>query len=81
MLGLKNNKLILKIYNLGLTPKLLRPDFCSFWKFGQAVLIRVLMLNFETSCINTPLHHEHVNVISAKISFIEKKLQIIFGQK
>ena len=31
-----------------LTPKGLRPIFCSFLKFGQAILVRVLMLN----CLN-----------------------------
>ena len=29
-----------------LTPKLLWPVFCSFMKFGQVILVRVLMLNF-----------------------------------
>ena len=29
-----------------LTPKLLWPIFCSFLKFGQAILVRVLMINF-----------------------------------
>ena len=29
-----------------LTPKLLWPIFRSFLKFGQAILVRVLMLNF-----------------------------------
>ena len=34
----------------------------------------VLMLNFETSCANRPLHNKHENVICAKILFVEKKL-------
>ena len=29
-----------------LTPKLLWPIFCSFLKFGQPILVGVLMLNF-----------------------------------
>ena len=29
-----------------LTTKLLWPGFCSFLKFGQPILVRVLMLNF-----------------------------------
>ena len=37
-------------------------------------MVRVLMLNFETSCIDKPLHDEHENVICAKKSFIEKSL-------
>ena len=32
--------------------------------------MRVLVLNFETLCINMPLHNEHDNLISAK-SFLE----------
>ena len=34
-------------------------------------MIRILTLNFETSCTNIPFHNEHGNVISAKRSFIE----------
>ena len=55
-----------------LTPKILRPIFFSFLKFGHAILIRVLMLNFETSCTNRPLHNKHENAICAKKAFIEK---------
>ena len=29
-----------------LTPKVLRVEFCLFLKFGQAILVRILMLNF-----------------------------------
>ena len=32
----------------------------------QAIVIRVLMLNFETSCANRSLYNEHINVICAK---------------
>ena len=56
-----------------LTLKALRPFFSLFLKFGHAILGRVLMLNFVSSCINTPLHTEHENVICAKKSFIEEK--------
>ena len=31
---------------LVLTPKLFWPIFCLFLKFGQPILVRVLMLNF-----------------------------------
>ena len=33
-------------YPRELTPKVPRPLFCSILKFGQAILVRVLMLNF-----------------------------------
>ena len=44
-------------------------------------MIRVLMLNFETSYIKRLLHNEHEKLICTKKSFIEKMLQMIFGQK
>ena len=57
-----------------LIPKLLWPIFCFFLKFEQAILVRVLMLNFETSCTKRPLHNQHKNVFCRKKSFIEKRL-------
>ena len=32
--------------NYFLTPNCLRPTFCLFLKFRQAIIVRVLMLNF-----------------------------------
>ena len=66
------------IMNCVLTSKIVRSIFCSCLKFGRAILVRVLCLIFETSCINRPLHNEHKNI---KKSFIKKRLYTIFGQK
>ena len=63
-----------------LIPKILRPIFCSFLKFGQGILARVMMLKFEISCTNRPLHNEHENVICAKKPFIEKSYNQLFGK-
>ena len=49
-------------------------------KFGQAILIRVLKLNIETSYTNRPLHNEHENVIFAKKSFIEKSYKQVLSK-
>ena len=57
-----------------LTPNCPRPTFCLFLKFGQAIKVRVLMLNFETSCTNRTPHNEYENLICAKKSFVEKQL-------
>ena len=43
-------------------------------------MVRVLMLNFETSCTNTPLHNEHENVICTKKLFIEKSYKQLSGK-
>ena len=43
----KSQNLCVQIHiNCTLTPKVLRPVFCSFLKCGQPILVRVLMLNF-----------------------------------
>ena len=62
-----------KSFRIGFSTSV-RPIFCLFLKFGQAILVRVLMLKFETFCINRPLVNEHKNAICAKKSFIERRL-------
>ena len=57
-----------------LVPTCLRSIFCLFLKFGQVIVIRVLMLNFLDSCTNRLSHKKYGNVIIVKRSLIEKKL-------
>ena len=38
-------------------------------------MFKALMLNFETFCVNRPLHNEYGNVISSKRSFMEKSYE------
>ena len=68
-------------FNDNLIPKVFRLVSYSFLKFGHAILVRVLMLNFETFCNNGPFHNENGNVNCAKKSFIEKESYNCFGQK
>ena len=41
--------------------------FFTISEIGQVIVIRVLMLDFETFYVDRPFHNIHKNVICAKI--------------